>query len=98
MNPIKTGESGRRRFELSRRLKQSLCGATAMALAGATLPAAEDPMIGTAQRELKRQQFYTGEITNTMDDATREAVRKLQIRRGLKVTGELDGATLAVLA
>src|SRR4051794_40099267 len=60
--------------------------------------AAEDATVGAAQRELKRQQYYYGEITNQLDDATRSAVRRFQIRRGLNVSGDLDSSTLAVLA
>ena len=85
--------------ELTRRLAQTVfAGITAITLAGVYAFGAENPMIGAAQRELKRQQFYSGEITNTVDDATKDAARRFQIRHGLKVTGELDGPTLAALA
>ena len=81
------------------RVVRTVCAGWAAAMLATVLaPAAENPVVGAAQRELRRQQFYTGEISNTVDDATREAARRFQIRRGLKVTGELDGPTLAALA
>jgi peptidoglycan hydrolase-like protein with peptidoglycan-binding domain len=70
---------------------------TCMAAVGAD-PVAADETIGAAQRELKRQQYYAGEITNTLDAATAAAIRRFQVRRGLKITGSLDDVTLAVLA
>lgn len=45
------------------------------------------------QRTLKEQGFYYGEITGQLDTDTAAAVRRYQIRNGLKVTGELDAET-----
>lgn len=47
-----------------------------------------------AQTLLKNQQFYNGEATGKLDDATREALRKYQQANGLKVTGTLNKITL----
>jgi hypothetical protein len=58
--------------------------------------AAEGP-IAAVQDSLKRQQFYAGEATGIMDDATRGALRRFQIRHGLPCTGEIDAATLQTL-
>jgi len=59
---------------------------------------AADGPVAAIQESLKRQQYYSGEINGNFDDATRAAVRRFQIRQSLKVTGELDAATLEGLA
>ncbi|MFL6583060.1 MAG: peptidoglycan-binding protein [Chthoniobacterales bacterium] len=45
------------------------------------------------QRTLKEQGFYYGEATGQMDADTTAAIRRYQIRNGLKVTGDLDAET-----
>lgn len=45
------------------------------------------------QRALKDQGFYYGEITGQVDADTTAAIRRYQIRNGLKVTGTLDSET-----
>lgn len=45
------------------------------------------------QRALKDQGFYYGEITGQIDADTTAAIRRFQIRNGLKVSGELDAET-----
>jgi peptidoglycan hydrolase-like protein with peptidoglycan-binding domain len=42
---------------------------------------------------LKDQGFYYGEITGRKDGDTTAAIRRYQIRNGLKITGELDSET-----
>jgi peptidoglycan hydrolase-like protein with peptidoglycan-binding domain len=42
---------------------------------------------------LKDQGFYYGEITGRKDSDTTAAIRRYQIRNGLKITGELDVET-----
>jgi hypothetical protein len=71
--------------------------ATILALALPGSMAAEGP-IASVQESLKRQQFYFGEATGIVDDDTRAALRRFQIRHGLPCTGEIDGATLQALA
>jgi peptidoglycan hydrolase-like protein with peptidoglycan-binding domain len=49
--------------------------------------------ISTAQQKLKDAGFYYGEITGKSDTETSAAIRRYQIRNGLKVTGNLDAET-----
>jgi len=50
--------------------------------------------IKQAQSILKQRNFYTGEQTGKLDDATREGLKKYQEAESLKVTGTLNRATL----
>ena len=52
-----------------------------------------DEAIASAQQALKDQGFYYGEITGRKDADTTAAIRRYQIRNGLKITGELDSET-----
>ncbi|MDQ6809292.1 MAG: peptidoglycan-binding protein [Verrucomicrobiota bacterium] len=52
-----------------------------------------DGQTETIQRALKDQGFYYGEITGKLDTDTTAAIRRYQIRNGLKVSGELDAET-----
>ena len=52
-----------------------------------------DTSIEQVQRALKDQGFYYGEVTGQVDTDTTAAIRRFQIRNGLKVTGELDAET-----
>ena len=52
-----------------------------------------DDAIANAQQALKDQGFYYGEITGHKDADTTAAIRRYQIRNGLKVTGELNNET-----
>ena len=52
-----------------------------------------DPAIEAAQQRLKDQGFYYGEITGTQDADTTAAIRRYQIRNGLKITGDLNAET-----
>jgi peptidoglycan hydrolase-like protein with peptidoglycan-binding domain len=56
-----------------------------------------DPAIASAQQALKEQGFYYGEITGRKDADTTAAIRRYQIRNGLKITGELDAETQRLL-
>lgn len=56
-----------------------------------------DPTIARAQESLKEQGFYYGEVTGTKDADTTAAIRRFQIRNGLKVTGDLNAETSKVL-
>ncbi len=47
----------------------------------------------TIQKTLKDQGFYYGELTGKMDADTTAAIRRYQIRNGLKVTGEVNAET-----
>ncbi len=49
------------------------------------------------QQALRALGYYDGEITGTMDEATREAIRALQRDLGVPETGEYDEATDAAL-
>ena len=52
-----------------------------------------DRAVESAQQKLKEGGFYYGEINGTKDAETTAAVRRYQIRNGLKITGELDAET-----
>src|SRR2546427_4515864 len=52
-----------------------------------------DQAIQNVQQALKDQGFYYGEITGRKDADTTAAIRRYQIRNGLKITGELDTET-----
>src|SRR6187551_3843209 len=60
-------------------------------------PARADEMTSSAQRILKDGGFYYGEVTGQKDTDTTAAVRRYQIRNGLKITGELDAETVKSL-
>lgn len=52
-----------------------------------------DDSIASAQQALKNQGFYYGEISGRKDADTTAAIRRYQIRNGLKITGELNSET-----
>ncbi|MEP6699132.1 MAG: peptidoglycan-binding domain-containing protein [Verrucomicrobiota bacterium] len=52
-----------------------------------------DQAIASVQQKLKDQGFYYGEINGQKDADTLAAIRRYQIRNGLKITGELDTET-----
>lgn len=54
--------------------------------------AAEDSL-KQVQQALRQQGYYYGEMDGKSGDETEHAIRRFQIRNGLKVTGQLDGAT-----
>ena len=49
------------------------------------------------QARLKNLGYYQGEVSGTLDEATREAIQDFQRARGLDVTGEPDDATREAL-
>jgi peptidoglycan hydrolase-like protein with peptidoglycan-binding domain len=56
-------------------------------------PLRADDAIASAQQALKDQGFYYGKITGRTDADTIAAIRRYQIRNGLKITGELNTET-----
>lgn len=56
-----------------------------------------DDRVRDVQAELKTQGFYYGEVDGKASDETSSAVRRFQIRNGLKVTGKVDDETLGSL-
>ena len=50
--------------------------------------------INQAQALLKQRNFYSGEPTGKLDDATRAGLKQYQQAEGLKVTGTLNKVTL----
>src|SRR5436305_10997426 len=56
-----------------------------------------DQMIESVQQALKDQGFYYGEITGDTSANLTAAIRRYQIRNGLKVSGELNSETLRLL-
>lgn len=67
--------------------------AMAAVCCAAVLPGRADQTIASAQQTLKDQGFYYGEITGTKDADTVAAIRRYQIRNGLKITGDLSAET-----
>lgn len=55
---------------------------------------ASKEQIKQAQSLLKQRNFYTGEQTGKLDDATREGLKKYQTAENIKVTGTLNRLTL----
>ncbi|MBV9644821.1 MAG: peptidoglycan-binding protein [Verrucomicrobia bacterium] len=56
-----------------------------------------DDLTRAIQQRLKDQGFYYGEVDGQAGDETSAAVRRYQIRHGLKVTGQLSDETLRSL-
>ena len=55
---------------------------------------ASKDQIMEAQRLLKSSGMYSGDETGKLDDATREALKRFQEAKGIKVTGTLNQVTL----
>jgi peptidoglycan hydrolase-like protein with peptidoglycan-binding domain len=66
---------------------------TALLLQMVCFSAWADPAISSAQQKLKDAGFYYGEITGEKDADTTAAIRRYQIRNGLRITGEMDAET-----
>jgi peptidoglycan hydrolase-like protein with peptidoglycan-binding domain len=60
-------------------------------------PVHADETIRSVQQSLKDQGFYYGNVTGDKSAETTAAIRRYQIRSGLKVTGEVDPETLRSL-
>ena len=56
-----------------------------------------DGLTSSAQQVLKDGGFYYGDVTGQKDADTTAAIRRYQIRNGLKITGELNAETLKSL-
>ena len=52
-----------------------------------------DSLTEAVQQTLKDQGFYYGEVTGKKDAETTAAIRRYQIRNGLKITGEINAET-----
>src|SRR5690242_1843448 len=57
-------------------------------------PARSDELIRSVQQQLKDKGFYYGQVTGVPGEETSAAIRRYQIRFGLKVNGEMDQETL----
>lgn len=55
---------------------------------------ASKDQVKQAQSILKGRNFYSGDATGKLDDATREGLKKYQQAEGMKVTGTLNAATV----
>src|SRR5881296_663132 len=56
-----------------------------------------DQTIQSVQQTLKDQGFYYGNVSGDKSAETTAAIRRYQIRNGLKVTGEINPETLRSL-
>jgi peptidoglycan hydrolase-like protein with peptidoglycan-binding domain len=73
-------------------MKRPLFFALLFLVAGLS-PAWADQATEAAQKKLKDEGFYYGEINGRKDADTTAAIRRYQIRNGMKITGELDTET-----
>jgi len=71
-------------------------GAATLAIAISQVALA-DSTVQQAQEALKEQGYYYGQVTGDKNADTTAAIRRFQIRNGLKVTGELNEETLRAL-
>jgi peptidoglycan hydrolase-like protein with peptidoglycan-binding domain len=69
----------------------------AVLVASFHLAYAEDGPVAAVQEALKKRQFYSGEITGKLDEATRAGLQQFQTQAGLPGTGEMDTSTLQAL-
>jgi peptidoglycan hydrolase-like protein with peptidoglycan-binding domain len=77
-------------------MNRTLFAATLILLA-ALSSAWADQATESAQKKLKDEGFYYGEINGRKDADTTAAIRRYQIRNGMKITGELDTETQRAL-
>jgi peptidoglycan hydrolase-like protein with peptidoglycan-binding domain len=56
-----------------------------------------DRAVESAQQKLKDEGFYYGEINGKKDADTTAAIRRYQIRNGMRITGDLDTETQRAL-
>ena len=66
---------------------------TSAALLLSSVVARGDTQTETIQQKLKDQGFYYGAITGKVDTDTTAAIRRYQIRNGLKISGEMNSET-----
>lgn len=59
---------------------------------------AQEPNVQQAQQSLHEKGFYNGPINGQSSEETTQALRRFQIRNGLKVSGQLDEGTVQALA
>lgn len=74
-------------------MKTIVCCLLALCCLAGAAYAQGDPLVASAQRVLKDQGFYYGEITGNKDADTTAAIRRYQIRNGLQINGELNAQT-----
>src|SRR5204863_10130284 len=70
---------------------------TALLLLAVCRLAWAEPAVESAQKKLKDDGFYYGEINGKKDADTTAAIRRYQIRNGLQINGELNPETLRAL-
>lgn len=81
----------------SARLLKRLVSSGGLLVLSCRLLAAESGPVAAVQEALKNEQCLFGEISGVLDEPTRAALRRFQIRRSLPATGEIDTATMQVL-
>jgi peptidoglycan hydrolase-like protein with peptidoglycan-binding domain len=67
------------------------------AMAALGMSALADDQFRDVQAELKKQGFFYGEVDGKEGPESSAAIRRFQIRNGLKVTGQMNDETLAAL-
>src|SRR5437763_15348613 len=70
---------------------------TAILVSALAQLALADSAVQQAQEQLKEQGYYFGQINGDKNADTVAAIRRFQIRNGMRVTGELDQETLRAL-
>jgi peptidoglycan hydrolase-like protein with peptidoglycan-binding domain len=69
----------------------------ALVFIGSMMLTRADQLVESVQQALKDQGFYYGEVTGEMNANLTAAIRRYQIRNGLRVNGELNNETLQSL-
>src|SRR5262249_33435235 len=64
---------------------------------GSMMQVQADQLVESVQQALKDEGFYYGEVSGEMNVNLTAAIRRFQIRNGLRVTGELNDETLQSL-
>jgi peptidoglycan hydrolase-like protein with peptidoglycan-binding domain len=78
-------------------MNRSLANMTAVLLFSGLSSLGADQTIKSVQQALRDQGFYYGAVNGEKNADTTAAIRRYQIRKGLKITGDLDPETLKSL-
>jgi len=78
-------------------MNKTLLGAVVFFSVVVLAAGAEPGSVTAVQEALKKRGFYFDQPTGQMDEPTRAALKRFQIREGLNVTGEIDAATSETL-
>jgi peptidoglycan hydrolase-like protein with peptidoglycan-binding domain len=84
--------------QIEKRCRRSiLLGALLASFFAASGAAHGEGSVRSVQEALRQRGYYPGNPTGNLDEETRGALRRFQIREGLPVTGQIDAATATAL-